>query len=92
MTEEQVNEFTELNEKFEEFLDEQPEVISEREALERFDEMLDDCYPEVSIGGYTYSQSIAFKRVDESAYHQEFLNYIDSLADDDILVEGYSNE
>ena len=47
-----------------------------------FDEMLDECYEEVTICGYTYSPSVALRRVDEVAYHEAYLEYRNSVYED----------
>ena len=47
-----------------------------------FDEMLDECYEEVTICGYTYSPSGALRRVDEVAYHEADLEYRNSVYED----------
>lgn len=60
--------------------------ISERELETQFDDMLDDCFGDVTIGGHEYAHSNALKRVDPIAYREGFLNYIDSR--DDLLEFG----
>lgn len=47
-----------------------------------FNEMLDECYEEVTICGYTYSPSDALRRVDEVAYHEAYLEYQNSVYED----------
>lgn len=50
----------------------------EQENRERFDEMLDECYPEIKIGTLIYSPSHVLKSVDPIAYEiglQEFLYF-----------------
>lgn len=53
-------------------------IISEDEAIERFEDMLDDCFPLVKFGSLSYSPSEVLKRVDSTAYRCEFLNWLDS--------------
>jgi hypothetical protein len=65
------------------------EIISEWEAQERYDQMLDECFPEVEICGYKWNPSTALKRIDEIAYNCGFSDYISSLESDGIKVEGY---
>jgi hypothetical protein len=65
------------------------ETISEWEARDQYDQMLDDCFPEVDICGYKWNPSTALKRVDEIAYNCGFSDYVSSLESDGILVEGY---
>jgi hypothetical protein len=67
-------------------------IFTEAEAFESFDIMLDDCEDEVTICGYTYSASEAFKRVDPIAYRQAALDWFDSMAEDgEYFVEGYTD-
>ena len=47
-----------------------------------YDEMLDECYEDISICGYSYSPSTALYRVDEIAYNCGKNDYIDSLTSD----------
>lgn len=57
---------------------EQSSTISERDALERFDEFLNEVHDVVSICGYDYDAARALKMVDEVAYREEFNNWLDS--------------
>ena len=67
-------------------------IFTEAEAFESFDIMLDDCEGEVTICGYSYSASEAFKKVDPIAYRQAALDWFDSMAEDgEYLVEGYTD-
>ena len=63
-------------------------LISERQAAEMYDEMLDDCEGPVELCGMTYSASHVLREVDPTAYRCGFNDYVDSLTDDDIFVEG----
>ena len=62
--------------------------ITERTALEMYEEMLDDCEGPVELCGMTYSASHVLREVDPVAYRCGFNDYVDSLTDDDIFVEG----
>ena len=53
------------------------EVKHERILEEEYDDFLDEIYEEINICGHTYSPSISLYRVDEVAYHQGFLEYLD---------------
>ncbi len=64
------------------------QVISERMAEEMYDEMLDDCEGPVTLCGMTYSASQVLREVDPTAYRCGFNDYVDSLTQDDIFVEG----
>lgn len=52
-------------------------IISEDDAIERFENMLDECFPLVKFGSLSYSPSEVLKRVDPTAYRCEFLNWLD---------------
>lgn len=54
------------------------EGVSDYELHERYDDMLDDVYGEVSIAGYEYSTSNALKNVDPIAYRVGFADWLDS--------------
>lgn len=56
------------------------------ELYRMFDEFLDEL-GSVDIGGISYDYSDVLKRVDEVRYHQDFNNYIDSLAQDGVFTE-----
>ena len=47
-----------------------------------FDEMLDECYPDIEICGYTYSPSFALYMVDEIAYNCARNDWGDAEASD----------
>jgi hypothetical protein len=63
-------------------------LITEAEALEMYEEMLDDCEGPVELCGMTYSASYVLREIDPVAYRCGFNDYVDSLTDDDIFVEG----
>jgi len=63
-------------------------LITEAEALEMYEEMLDDCEGLVELCGMTYSASYVLREIDPVAYRCGFNDYVDSLTDDDIFVEG----
>lgn len=62
----------------EEDSEEESSAISEREALERFDDFLNECWETVSICGYDYDPAQALKECDPTAYRVEFNNWLDS--------------
>ena len=64
------------------------QMISEREAYERYDDMLDDCHCDLLICGMVYTTSVALKRVDPIAYRCGFNDYTASLEEDNIFVEN----
>lgn len=53
--------------------------IDEYEALQSYEDMLDECYEPIDICGLTYDPSVALKRVDPTAYRCGFLDYCDSM-------------
>ena len=63
-------------------------TYSEREALELFDEMLDECHEDVKICGIPYSTSRALKYVDVTAYRCGFNDFVSQLEEDHKYVEG----
>jgi len=54
-----------------------------RHIYEAYDEMLDDCYEEVQVFGWTVSPSVAFKRIDPIAYEVGLNDWLSSLEEDD---------
>lgn len=52
--------------------------MKEYEALKIFDEHIDELHEYVTICGYHYTVSKAFKEIDPIAYEQEFLNWLDA--------------
>lgn len=53
-------------------------TITEHAALERFDDFLNDCWEMVHICGYDYDPAQALKQCDETAYREEFNNWLNS--------------
>ncbi len=52
--------------------------MSEYEALEAYDDFLDEVYGDVRIGGLEYSHSNALKNVDPIAYRCGFNDWTDA--------------
>ena len=68
-------------------------VISQYEARQFYDELLDECYPEVVLGYSTFSPSDVLRTMDPTAYEIGFTEYCDNQADDEsFLVEGYTDD
>jgi|TARA_S200002703_G_C3676312_1_gene207713 hypothetical protein len=65
-------------------------TISEHEAYEMYDQMLDECYEDPKICGMSYCTSRALKDVDPIAYRCGFSDYTAHLEEDNIYVEGYT--
>lgn len=55
-----------------------PEELDEAEADERFQDLLNDIYPTVTIAGYDYDPARVLKDVDPIAYREEFNNWMDN--------------
>ena len=66
------------------------QVISEREAYERYDDMIDECYGDIKILDLAYAHSDVLKDFDAIAYRCGFNDYTSHLEEDDIYVEGYT--
>lgn len=54
------------------------ETYTEHELYSRYDEMLDECYPDVDICGMTYATSDILKHVDRVAYRCGFTEWLDA--------------
>lgn len=66
----------------------QTQTIGECDALERYDEMLDECSPIVNVCGYEYAPSDALKRLDPIAYRCGFSDFCSMLeSEHNIIVE-----
>lgn len=57
-------------------------MVNEILLKEWYDDMLDDCYPEVKVGGLMYAQSVALYRLDPIAYQVGMNDYESSLRSD----------
>ena len=67
--------------------------MTERQARESYDEMLDECYPEVVLGYSTFSPSDVLRTMDPTCYEMGFTEYVDNAAEDEsFLVEGYTDD
>ena len=64
------------------------QVISEREAYERYDDMIDECYGDIKILDLAYAHSDVLKDFDAITYRCGFNDYTASLEEDNIYVEG----
>ena len=65
-------------------------TLTEYEFLEQYSDMLDECYPDVTIGYGTYTASAILRECDPIAYRVGASDYADYLAEDGTLVEGYT--
>ena len=66
------------------------EVISEDEATDRYDEMLNEM-EWCKVGTMEFAPSRVLQACDPIAYNCGFSDYTDSLIYDKILVEGYTD-
>jgi len=57
-------------------------MVNEFLVRELYDDMLDDWYPEIKVGGLMYSYSIALYRLDPIAYQVGMNDYESSLRAD----------
>jgi len=67
-------------------------ILSEYEAYERYDQMLDEVYPEVTLGYSSFLASAVLKEMDPIAYRVGFGEYTETLAEDGTYVEGWTDE
>jgi hypothetical protein len=67
-------------------------ILSEYDAYMRYDQMLDEVYPEVTLGYSSFLASTVLKELDPIAYRVGFSEYVDSLAEDGEFVEGYTED
>lgn len=68
------------------------EAVTEREAEEMFNEMLDGCESEIKVCGLTYLPSDVLKSTDPIAYRCGVNDYIDSLCQDgEVIVYDYED-
>jgi hypothetical protein len=63
--------------------------LSYADAVEMFDQCLDDTNPDYKLGYLTFTASQILKELDPVAYEQDLAIYIDSLIDDEFEIEGY---
>lgn len=69
------------------------QIITESEAMESFDELLDSSVDPFRMGYLEFAPSEILKQMDPIAYREDFLNYVNSMAEDEVFyVEGYTDE
>ena len=66
------------------------QIITEQTAVEMYDDILDSEGP-VCIGNLEYSPSLVLREVDPTAYRCGFNDFVDSLSEDGIFVEGLTD-
>lgn len=62
--------------------------LTEEQAYEMFDEMLNEVYGGQTVAGIEIDPAEALKRIDPIAYRVSFHDYVDSISDE-YEVEGY---
>jgi hypothetical protein len=66
------------------------QVITETEARDMYNDLLDS-EGSVKVGYLTFSASEVLETMDPIAYDVGFDDYVDSLTDDDVFVEGMTD-
>ena len=66
------------------------EVISEAEAVERYEDMLDQ-EGSVRVAGMYFEPSSILRELDPVAYRCGFNDFVDSLSENGIFVEGLTD-
>ena len=76
---------TELGKKKQELADIENEIsnydFEPHKFEDHFDELMNETQDMIEIGNLKYEPALVLKRVDPIAYHEELMNYIDSLDD-----------
>lgn len=65
--------------------------VPEYEALDQYDELLDEIYGEIDVCGYSMDAYRVLKEMDPIAYREGFLNWLDAndlTTDEDEADEG----
>lgn len=75
-----------------EYWDENGTGITEDEAFEAYDEMLDSVYDEVTVGSSTWSPSEILREMDPIAYNCGFLDYEDSQLEEGVWLSEEPEE
>ena len=61
------------------------------EAVAAYDDMLNECYPPVKIGGIEYDVARVWDKIDPIAYKCGWIDYMDALGvDTDELEDDYT--
>jgi len=61
--------------------------INYTELCSRFDDLFNDCNPDIEFGCLIYLPSLVLKKVDPIAYREEVLCFIDQLLTDGKIYE-----
>lgn len=69
------------------YKDKEGNVLTDRELEQMFDDSFNDCFGNVTIGIYEYNASYALKNVDEIAYREAFLDWLDDQITNEEIFE-----
>jgi hypothetical protein len=65
--------------------------ITDYELIEQYKDMLNECYPIVKIGEFTFEPATVLYECDPIAFRCGLADYADSLTQDGYVVEGYES-
>jgi hypothetical protein len=68
------------------------ELVTESQARDMFDDMLNDIYDVTVIGDIKFYPSQILREMDPIAYQCVFNDYVDSLVDEEIFVRGLTDD
>ena len=67
------------------------QLITEQTALEMYEDILNDSYRRVEFGNLSYAPATVLREVDPTAFRCGFNDFVDSLSEDGIFVEGLTD-
>lgn len=67
------------------YVDDNGDELTDEQLHERYDDMLDEVYPDLIIAGMEFSTSNALKELDPIAYRVGFSDWVDSEIDETIF-------
>lgn len=65
--------------------------VTDYELIERYKDMLNECYPLVTIGGLTFEPATVIYECDPIAFRVGLSDFANSLTQDGYVVEGYES-
>ena len=68
------------------------ELVTESQARDMFDDMLNDIYDVTVIGDIKFYPSQILREMDPIAYQCRFNDYVNSLVDSEIFVRGLTDD
>ena len=66
-------------------------LITEDQAMDEYEDLLNDCYRRVEFGNLSYAPATVLREVDPTAFRCGFNDYVDSLSEDGVFVEGLTD-